>query len=346
MKKMKLEQKILNSKLAINKNFLYFMIAPLVIILVGIILLSTVGLNLGTDFTGYSTLKVYVNNEPEITDTTVGNYDLNDTDDYNTVHDKIFNALSDTEVRVTSYVVSSMNIISNDFVVANGQAIELKYQHNTTNLEEIEIVDLTVRESIIQEFAYDNFEDAVSSADYVAPQANFGWAIAIVASIVFALIVAAIYLTFRYNPSASLVMLMQVALDIFLTIALLAICRITINYSMGIILLATFVFTLFNLIYFYMSAKENITSEKHGQLNIAQLSDITAKEILFKKTLIYLLVLVGVILFIAVAVAGVRSVALGLLVSLVVTFYTSTFILPTLWTTLYKAKAKKTHKTK
>ena len=56
MNKMKaLNQKIVSSKFNITKNFLYFLIVPAVLLIVGIILLSTVGFNLGTDFTGKST---------------------------------------------------------------------------------------------------------------------------------------------------------------------------------------------------------------------------------------------------------------------------------------------------
>ena len=340
MKKLNLDSKIQNCKLNITKNFIYYLIAPLVILLTGIILLCTIGFNLGTDFTGYSVVKVYVNNEPEIVDDAVSSYDLNDKQDYNEVYNKIVNALSNQDVKITTYTISSMNIVEDNFIVSNGQAVEIKYQHNTTDLELIEVTDNTIRQNLITEFSYQNYDGAVSSADFVKPSANFGWTIAIVASIVFAFIASAIYMSFRYNPTASLVMLMQLALDLFLVIAMLTICRLTINFSMGIILLATFAFSLFNIIYFYMKTKDNLKSEKHGKVSLSQLANITTKEITFKKMLIYGLLLIATILFTAVAVEGVRQVALGLLIALVVTFYTSTFILPSFWATLFKNKSK------
>ena len=79
--KMQLNQKIINSKFNITKNFLYFLIVPAVIILVGIILLCTVGFNLGTDFTGSSTFKVYVNNENTLGEE-IASYNLDNKDDY------------------------------------------------------------------------------------------------------------------------------------------------------------------------------------------------------------------------------------------------------------------------
>lgn len=340
MKKLNLDSKIQNSKLNIPKNFLYFLIAPLLILLTGVILLCTIGFNLGTDFTGYSVVKVYVNNELEIVDETVSSYDLNDKKDYNKVYNKITDALSGQDVKITSYTISSMNIIDENFIVSNGQAVEIKYQHNTNNLELIEVADNTIRQNLIAEFSYQNYDQAVSSADFVEPATNLGWTIAIVASIVFAFIVSAIYMSFRYSPTASLVMLMQLALDLFLVIALLTICRLTINFSMGIILLATFAFSLFNIIYFYMKTKDNLKSEKHGKVGLSMLANVTTKEMIYKKMLIYGLVLIATILFIAVAVEGVRQVALGLLIALVVTFYTSTFILPSFWVTLFKDKKK------
>ena len=57
------DNKIKNSNLKISKNFLYYMIAPIVILLVGLILICTVGFNGGADLRGASTFTIYANAE-------------------------------------------------------------------------------------------------------------------------------------------------------------------------------------------------------------------------------------------------------------------------------------------
>ena len=64
--KFSLDDTIANSKFDYCKNLKWILIAPAVIILIGIILFSTIGFNLGLDFTGGSVLTVYSNNGGEI----------------------------------------------------------------------------------------------------------------------------------------------------------------------------------------------------------------------------------------------------------------------------------------
>ena len=336
--KINLEKKIIQNKFNITKNFIYFLIAPLIIILIGIILLSTIGFNLGTDFTGYSVFKVYVNNEPEITDENVNSYDLNDKDDYKEVYNKIVSAIEDQNVKITSYLVSSMDIVGENFIVSNGQAIEVKIQHDTNKIELINEQNNNIYENLVDEFSYQNYDGAISSVDFVNPSSNLTWIISIVSSIIFAFIVAAIYLSLRYNRTASLVMLMQMALDIFLVFALLTICRITINFSLGIIFLSTFIFSLFNIIYVYMKINDIFKSGKYGSLNNNELTNVATKEITYKKMLIYISLIIISIIFAIVSVEGVRQVAISLILALISTFYTSQFILPSFISTFYKAK--------
>lgn len=63
MKKFNLEERIKNSKFNTFANFKYFIIAPAVILLVGLILLCTIGFNKSIDFTGGYIAKVYIGSE-------------------------------------------------------------------------------------------------------------------------------------------------------------------------------------------------------------------------------------------------------------------------------------------
>lgn len=340
LKNLSIDKKIRESKFNINKNFIYFLIAPLVFIIVGIILLCTVGFNLGTDFTGASVFKIYINNEASFNDENIKSYDLENKDDYNEIYDKIDIILEENGLKIDSYRTTTMNIPK--YHIYGGQAIEVSYQNLSDVENEINVLNSSVRNDLISAFNYINYDDAVSSVDYIPAQSSFGWAIAIVASIVFAFILLACYMAFRFNVSVFIVGIMQVALDLFLTICLVLICRVPVNLTFGITLFATFVMTIFNLFYFYNKIKDNLKSGRFEKAANAEIANSTVKEITVKKSIIYIALILTAILFSALAVNGVREVALGFLLSLIATYYTSEFVLPSLWATMYrKGKAKK-----
>ena len=339
-KKISLDKKITSSKFSITKNFLYFLIVPAVIILVGIILLCTVGFNMGTDFTGASTFKVYINNvnDKNNLDSTIASYDLSDKGDYNQVYDKIKLVLENNGLTIESYRTSTMNIA--DYNVSGGQAVEVVYQNLSDDITLITAKNNDIRSSLITEFGYTNFSDCVSTVDYVPAESSFSWTIGIVAGIVFGYLLVSIYMAFRYNPNFFIVALLQIAVDLFMTLALIAICQLTINLSLGIVLFTTFVTSVLNLYYFYSKVTSNIKSGKFEKVKPSAIADATTKETTFKRGIIYIVLLLIAILFSALAVEGVREVALGIMISLIVTFFTSELLLPSFWSTVYRPKKK------
>ena len=75
-----------------------------------------------------------------------------------------------------------------------------------------------------------------------------------------------------------------------------------------------------------------------------QLVELTAKEMTLKKSIIYIALFIISAVFSILAVEGVREVALGIMIALIVTYYNSQFILPSLWATIFKTKKKKNNK--
>ena len=335
---MNLNKKIVDSKFDITKNFLYFLIVPAIIILVGIILLCTVNFHLGTDFTGASSFKVYVNNEDTFGDT-IESYDINNSDDYQAVYDKINDVLKDNKLTIREYRTSTMYLT--DYHVYGGQAVEVVYQNTTDDADLIKTQNSDIRNSIISAFGYSDFNQAVSSVDFIPSSSSFDWIVGIIASVIFTYLIISIYMAFRYDFSIFIVGLLQIALDLFLTISLVLICRLTINLSFGIILLATLIMSIFNLYRFYSKTKNNIRSGRFENAKNQVVANATTKEMALQKTVIYLILLFASLIFTILAVEGVREVALGLMLSIITTYFTSLFILPSLWSTCYKKKAVK-----
>lgn len=333
-KKISLEKKIINSKFSFTKHALYYMIVPALILIVGIILNFTVGFNLGTDWTGSSSVKVFVNYEETLVD--ANSYNLNDSKDFSTVFGKVKTVFEENNLKIVSYRTSTMK-----YDIVNGQAVEVVFQNNSTKEADINNENEELRQALIAEFEYANYENAVSTVDFAPAQYSFNWAIGLLAGIVFGLISTIIYMMFRYDKSAWVVLVLQTALDFLLTMSLICIFRLTINLTIGIAILSTFIMTILNTFVYYAKMKENIKSGKFAGMKNDQMANTTVKETLFKKTVLFAILLLLTFVIAIISVEGIREVALALSVALITTYFTSTFFTPAVWKVVYKESKKK-----
>ncbi len=334
--KLTLENRVANSKLKISKNFLYYMIAPLVVLIVGVILLCTVGFNLGVDFTGGSTFKIYVNDENLIENAKV--YDLDNKKDYKEIQDKIETVLDDNGLKIVSYRTSTINIF--DYSVFGGQAIEVVYKNKAIG-DNIQDENNSIREQLLTEFGYDKYESAISSISRTQGHKAFNYSMEILGAIVVVLALAIIYLLLRKHRGITLILIMQMAIDILLLLCMLVLCRLVVNLTIGIAFLTATILSLMNSFIFLEKIKNGQKTGKFEGLNNNQTADTAVKGLLFKKALLYLAMLVISILFVALAVSGVRQIALAIILALIVTFYSSTFLMPGIWAVLYRPKKVK-----
>lgn len=337
--KKSLDKFIMSSKLSVTKNFLYFLIAPIIILIIGIILACTIGFNLGIDFSGGYTFKIYVNNDGMIKNESVVQYDLSNNEDYNNVYTKIETVLNNNGLDIIEYKTTSITV--NEYNISAGQAVEIVFQNNT---KDAETLNQKLHSDLVNAFNYDGYDNAITSIDEVLPTYSFNWVVGLVSAVVFGFLVAIIYLASRYNISASIITLLQVALDLFVTLSLIVICQLTINLNLGITLLTTFMLSLFNVFFYYNKIKDNFKTGKYENMNNSNIADLTAKEMTFKKSIIYIALFIISAVFSILAVEGVREVALGIMIALIVTYYNSQFILPSLWATIFKTKKKKNKK--
>lgn len=325
-----MQEKINNSNFKVTKNFKYFIIAPLLFLIVGIILMCTIGFNLGADYSNGTTFRVYSNYENVIED--AESYDLNNDSDYSEVYNKIQSVLNEHNAKLVSYRTTSMNIY--DYSIFGGQAVEVVYQGKASEREE-------VRNDILAEFNYASFDNAVSSFDEVVTQYSFDYVIGIVCAIVFSLLAVAIYMALRYNPSALFVSLLTVATDLFLTISLVLITRLTVNLTFGVVILITLILSVINLMAQYMSVKSGVKQGKYEKMRESEIASSLSKETILKRCAIYFGFAIIAIILAVMPIIALREVALGVLIALVVSFYTSQFLLPSYWATFTRNKKKK-----
>ena len=329
-----LENKIKNSKHSPTRNFLYYVIAPLVVLLAGIILFCTVGFNYGVDFTGGSSFTIYTNNDAIYQD--VESYDLDDAEDYSIVYNKIVDVLADGNCTLVSCQTTKVDIFEDN--VFGGQAIKVVYQNSATGEDAIANQNEALRSRILSNFEYQSHQNALSSIDTIEPSYTFNWLAGLLSAILFAMLACAVYFAVRFGLYAFVMTILQVAFDGLLTLSLLAICRVTVNMSVGIVILASVVLSLANIFLFLNKTRDGVKAGRYAKMRNNDMADATTKDLAVKKGIAYIIMLLVAIIFVALSVSGIRMVALGIILALVVTFYTSNFVLGSVWATIYRPK--------
>lgn len=328
-----LENKIKNSKCQITKNFLYYLIAPVVILIAGIILLCTVGFNCGVDFAGGSTFTLYVNNGGECG--SAAKYDVDE--DYDIICDKIENILSEENFKI-EYIQKTQIDAEGSFV--GGDAVKVVFLNRSSDIEQIEKENEALRNRILAEFGYATHGEAMLGVDVVEPTLSIGYAIAVVGAVIFAITVASIYMMLRTRSTAWAMTILVGAVDILLTGSLLLICRIPLDATFAAVIGATGFVSLFNVFCFFKKANNNIENGLYEKFTKSRMADATVKDLMFKKSAIYVLLAVAAVLLTIIPVNAVRFSAVGIFVMLIASYYNANFILPAIWSATYKEKKK------
>ncbi len=334
-----------NSKFNYCKNLKWFLIAPLVIILVGIILLSTVGFNLGIDFTGGSIITVYANDEGIITDAKV--YDISKNDQYEEMKNRIAKVFAQEQfngISVDIYRTSSMNISN---LVKEGKAIQIQYQNRDgEDGSQIAATNKLIREALQQEFGYTTFdyEAAVSSPEVVTPTASgellMNAFIAMIVAIAFILI----YVAFRFEITSGLAAILALFHDLMIMTSLVLIFRIEINSSFVAALVTILGYSINNTIVIFDRIRENVKSGKFVKANNMTLANASVKETMTRSFYTTLTTVITIAMVAIIGVNDIREFALPILFGIIAGFYSSVFITPGLWSIAYKPKKKKAAK--
>ncbi len=338
----KLENKLIASNWKISKNFLYYMIAPLVILLTAIVLICTVGFNLGTDFTGGSTFKLYVNNEALLGENEqIKVYNLDNKDDYNEVYNKVKTILNKNGLKIVSYRKSSMDI--SEYKVFSGQAIEVIFRNKASGTD-VANENESLKVQLLSEFNYNDYANAMSTVDAKVGKNAFNFSMEILAGIVVGLALVVIYMLIRKYRGLTIMMIMQVALDLLILFGLLLVCRPIINLNLGIAVIISFILSVLNAFVFIDKIKSNQKNGKFDNTTNNDAADFTIKQLFVKRSLIYILLLLLTLMFTFISVQSISEIGIYLILVLVSTFYTSNFICPAVWATMYKVKKEKSKK--
>ena len=139
-------------------------------------------------------------------------------------------------------------------------------------------------------------------------------------------------------------MIMQVALDLLILFGLLLVCRPIINLNLGIAVIISVILSVLNAFVFIDKIKTNQKNGKFDNTTNNDAADFTIKQLFVKRSLIYILLLLVTLMFTFISVQSISEIGIYLILVLVSTFYTSNFICPAVWATMYKVKKEKSKK--
>ena len=333
----KLQRKINETNFNLKKNLWKYMIAPVVILVTAIILLCTVGFNNGADFKGSSTFTIFTNSQKEIA--LANQYDVDKEDDLDAFLNEIEKVLDVDNLKIVSVQKTTMNV--EDPMVMGGQALKITYISSKTDKETIKRQNDAIHQMLVEKF-YENNESAVSSIDYLAPAFDYGWLVGILGATLSATVIALTYFAIRKRSITILALgILQLVMDAVLTLALMLVCRVPLNLTVAIILAISIIMSIANSFFFTCKADENISSGRYTNMSNDDMAQATMKESFVTKIVLYSALIVASLLFVALAENAVRFVALGALLALVATFFTSSFVLPTMWSCIYREKKAK-----
>lgn len=347
--KLYFDEKIANSKFDFCKNLKWFLIAPVVICIVGLILLCTVGFNLGIDFTGGSNMTIYLDSEGTYTESPI---------DYNKdsakVEEKINNVLGKHNLSVSTIQETTINV--KELGIENGKAIIIKYQNdNSLETADIEEINDQIRLQLLKEFGFVDAStqlDDLSVLDASALVANGGVTTASASAelmmksfiaLLVAVLLILIYVAFRFEVTSGLSAILALFHDVLVTASIVLICRIQINVSFIAALITILGYSINNTIIIFDRMRDDLKSAKqtNAKIDNKQVANSAVSSTMLRSILTTVTTFVMIFMITVIGVADIREFAFPIMIGILAGFYSSVFITPGLWAIAYRPRKRK-----
>lgn len=354
-----IDEKIENSKFSYTKNLKYFIIAPLLIIVAGIVLLCTLGFNLGFDFTGGTSMTVFTNfnnaNDSVVLDELEQSYNLENGDEYQAACEKIEKVLNSFGLSASSYQTATMTITSDEgysYTFVNCDAILFKIQN--ADAADVESQNEEIKLALLKEFGYVSdditaadlenveFSALVSNGGVIEPSTNFELTMRIMLAFVIAIVLVFLYVGFRFDFTTAFAVALALFHDVLITAAMILICRIQISIAFFAALFMILCYSVYNTIIIFDRIKENLKLSKNlGKVDNHAVANKAVANTMMRTLITTLIALVLILFVIIIGVNGVREFAFPMLVGILASFYSSVFLAPGLWAMVYRPSKRK-----
>lgn len=344
--KTSIDDRIQNSKFDFCKNLKWMLIAPIAIIIVGIVLLCTLGFNLGIDFTGGTNMKIFVNS-----DTTISEQVYNVDTDLNTIENLANQVLAGHGLKVGTIQKTKMDVEG----LGEVDAVIIKFQ-NPSDDSDMENVNKEIRFELLQKFGFvkgedvtvDNFETEdfakyVENEGFTSASASGELMMKSFIALLVAVVLILIYVIIRFEFTSGLASILAIMHDVLITASIVLICRIQINVSFIAALITILGYSINNNIIIFDRMREELKLANQQNLKIDnnQIANTSVKDSLMRSILTGLTTFVMIFMITVIGVADIREFAFPIMIGILAGFYSSVFITPGLWAIAYKPKKRK-----
>jgi len=343
--KFSLDDKILNSKFNYTKNLKWFLIAPIAIVLVGIVLLCTLGFNLGIDFTGGSNMTIYVGGEYGET------YDLDK--DMDKIEDKINKVLAEYGLKTNTIQETTISVSA--LGLEDADAVVVKYQNdNSKEIAEIEEINKEIRLALLKEFGFvgDIDLDDLELEDKAGLVANGGVTSASASSelmmksfiaLLVAVVLILVYVAIRFEFTSGLAAILALFHDLLITASVVLICRIQINVAFIAALITILGYSINNTIIIFDRMRDDLKAAKkeNRAVDNNEIANRAVRETMTRSILTGLTTFISIFMITIIGVADIREFAFPIMIGILAGLYSSVFVTPGLWAIAYRPRKRK-----
>jgi len=348
--KFSLDDKIQNSKFNYCKNLKWFLIAPITIVLVGIIILSTLGFNLGIDFTGGSNMTIFVDKDQSYS--TTESYDINK--DMSKLENIVSGVLSNHGLKITTVQTTTMDV--RDLGIEGGDAIIVKYQNNNSlESEEIEQVNEQIKLELLKAFGFvdqnmtlENLENEdnkglVANGGITTASASAELMMKSFIALIVAVAIILIYVAIRFELTSGLAAILALFHDILVTASVVLIFRVQINVAFIAALITILGYSINNTIIIFDKMREDrkIKEKANEKIDNVALANNSVKQTMTRSVLTALTTFISILMITLIGVPDIRQFAFPIMIGILAGFYSSVFITPGLWAIAYRPKKRK-----
>lgn len=321
------DEKIHNLNLNVTKRRLIWLLIPVAIILVGIILVSTIGFNLGIDFTGGTVINVIPN---EI--------NISDENNYNQVKGDIEEVLNEFGLKSTQF-----QIVEND----QGTAVSVRFQ-DKAGADEKEmntLINEQVIPALYEKFGMDKtndrFANFVQASDRIGATSSSELLLKALIAIMSSVVLILIYIAIRFEVASGLSAIVALFSDVLVTCSIVLMCRIQINTTFIAALITIIGYSINNTIIIFDRVRElRKLDENKGKTN-EEIANMAVSHSFVRTLNTTITTLIAVLLLAIIGVPSVREFIIPIIIGLLSGVYSSLFLSPNLWALMYRERAKK-----
>lgn len=311
MKSTKFKEKL--NKFDFASKLKIFAIISATLILIGILIISIFGFNLGIDFTGGTVLNVKVGSV------------LEEGNNYQILTSQVTKIVNDNGFKV-GYV--QQEGIGDEATIS----IRFKDKANLTEdqmQEEIELLktDLQTGLSIGEE----TIDVTISNGSRIAASSSKSLIINSILAILIAVILILIYIAIRFELLSGLTAIMLLIHDVLIMCAFVAIFRIQINGGFIAALITIIGYSINNVIIVFDRIRENKKKDTFAGATNSLIANTSIKEVFSRTMLTALTTLVAILALTVLGVASIREFLLPILFGLLSGVYSSTMLAGPIW---------------